>query len=184
MRHRSAVAGLMLFAAILVFTALAVSQNKKNVTRKEPPAPAPAPANKAADPSADAKRLNNLGVAYMNQQKMEAALAEFQKALKADPNFLDAKLNSAIAELNLQRLEPAEQTLLEVVKQRPDDIRAWYNLGLLYRGKGQPEKGVEAFSKAAAIDPTTPTRNISSDGSTPSFSNTTGRFLLTNAPSN
>ena len=70
MRHRSAVAGLMLFAAILVFTALAVSQNKKNVTRKEPPAPAPAPANKAADPSADAKRLNNLGVAYMNQQKM------------------------------------------------------------------------------------------------------------------
>ena len=40
--------------------------------------------DKPAD-SASAAKLNNLGVAYMNQQRMDKAVEEFDQALKADP---------------------------------------------------------------------------------------------------
>ena len=35
----------------------------------------------------EAARLNNLGVAYMNQQLFEKALKQFQQAAQADPSW-------------------------------------------------------------------------------------------------
>ena len=66
--------------------------------------------DKSAD-SANAAKLNNLGVAYMNQQRMDKAVEEFDLALKADPNLTAAELNKGIALLNLQKLPEAEAAL-------------------------------------------------------------------------
>lgn len=111
--------------------------------------PAPAPANEAA-------RLNNLGVAYMNQQRLEQALDQFERAARLDPSLQVARLNQAIALLNLQRFEPASEILLQFTEQSPKNIRAWYNLGLLYRSTGQAEPALEAFTRAAELDPDDP----------------------------
>ncbi len=59
----------------------------------------------------NAARLNNLGVAYMNQQRMDKAVEEFDLALKADPGLTAAELNKGIALLNLQKLPEAEAAL-------------------------------------------------------------------------
>jgi tetratricopeptide (TPR) repeat protein len=77
--------------------------------------------------NADAVRLNNLGVASMNQQKFEAALKYFQDASAKDASFPLATVNEAIADLALQRYEPAQARLEAAVKADDKNVRAWYN---------------------------------------------------------
>ncbi|MFQ5776600.1 MAG: FG-GAP-like repeat-containing protein [Terriglobia bacterium] len=100
--------------------------------------------------------MNNLGVAYMNQQRYEQALTLFERAYKGNPELLAARLNQGIALLNLQRLEPALAILLEVAQHDPDNLRAWYNLGILYRSSARTEEALEAFDRVAHLDPQDP----------------------------
>jgi tetratricopeptide (TPR) repeat protein len=103
--------------------------------------------------AAEAIRLNNLGVAYMNQRRSEAALKNFEQAYALDPNLLAAYLNEGIALLDLQRLEPAGQILVKAAEQRPKDARAWFNLGLLHRKLDETEQALAAFGRVAQLDP-------------------------------
>src|SRR5882672_12914944 len=93
----------------------------------------------------EAARQNNLGVAYMNQQLFEKALKNFEAAIAADPKSGLARLNRAIALLNLQRVDEAKALLDGVVQENPKNPTAWYNLGLLYKNSGDVEKAVDAF---------------------------------------
>ncbi len=56
----------------------------------------------------EAARLNNLGVAYLNQQLFEKGLKQFQQAAEADPKLAIARLNVGIAYLNLQKVDEAK----------------------------------------------------------------------------
>ena len=51
----------------------------------------------------EAARLNNIGVAYMNQQLFEKALKAFEEAAAADPALQVTTVNRGVALLNLQR---------------------------------------------------------------------------------
>ena len=105
---------------------------------------------------ANAAQLNNLGVAYMNQQRMDKAVEEFDQALKADPALTVAELNKGIALLNLQKLPEAEAALNAAAAKDPSNPRAWYNLGLLRRTEGKPAEAIEAFQRVVKIDPNDP----------------------------
>ena len=102
--------------------------------------------------SAEAIRLNNLGAAYLNQRRSEAALKNFQQARALDPGLFAARLNEGIALLDLQRLEAAEPVLKEAAKEQPDSAQAWFNLGLLYRKLDETEQGLAAFGRVAKLD--------------------------------
>ena len=102
---------------------------------------------------ADAVRLNNLGVASMNQQKFEVALKYFQDALARDQSFSLARVNQAVALLALQRYEPAQQLLEASVKADDRNARAWYNLGLLQKGLGNADASLAAFNRAVELAP-------------------------------
>ncbi len=148
-----------IFFLCLAIAATLGSHSGVAQTRKRPAKSASAKksaARPALNPLQEAARLNNLGVAYMGQQKMEQALALFQQAQKQAPDLFPAKLNEGIALLNLQRLEPARAALLEATRQQPGSARAWFNLGLLHRSSGQTESAAEAFGRAAQIDPADP----------------------------
>ncbi len=123
---------------------------------KSRPAASSRKAASTEDPKTKAARLLNLGVAYMNQQRMEQALKMFEQAAALDPAFSSARLNQGIALLNLQRQEPAKAILLEAVQRDPKSTRGWYNLGLLYRNLGQAEEALDAFRKVAELDPSDP----------------------------
>jgi len=110
----------------------------------------------AAQTGATAARLNNLGVASMNQQKFEQALAQFQQALEADPALTVARVNEGIALVSLQRYEPARAALEAVVKQDPKNARAWYNLGLLHKSLGEAEPALDAFTRTTTLAPDDP----------------------------
>jgi tetratricopeptide (TPR) repeat protein len=103
--------------------------------------------------AAEAIQLNNLGVAYMNQRRSEAALKNFEQAYALDPNLLAAQLNEGIALLDLQRLEPAGQILVKATEQQPNNPRPWFNLGLLHRKLDETEQALTAFGRVAQLDP-------------------------------
>src|SRR5260370_29210429 len=88
--------------------------------------------NPAADPR-EAARLNNIGVAYMNQQLFEKALKTFDAAAAKDPALEGATVNRGGALLNLQRVDEAKALLEKQAKTNPKDAHALYNLGLYYK---------------------------------------------------
>ena len=53
----------------------------------------------------EAARLNNIGVAYMNQQLFEKGLKSFEAAAASDPGLEVTTVNRGVALLNLQRLD-------------------------------------------------------------------------------
>ncbi len=101
---------------------------------------------------AEAIHHNNLGVAYMERQEQKNALAEFQKAYALDAHLDAARLNQAIALLNLQQFSEARPILEELAKHEPKNPRVWYNLGLLEKSDGHADVSAADFERVAAID--------------------------------
>src|SRR5581483_7179685 len=101
--------------------------------------------------SVEAARLNNLGVAYMNQQLFEKGLKEFQQAANADPKFAIARLNEGVAYLNLQKVDDAKSALENALKQDPKNPNVWYSLGLLAKNTGDAQASIDAFKHVIEI---------------------------------
>jgi Tfp pilus assembly protein PilF len=116
-------------------------------------APYRAADNRTSAKIGEAARLNNIGVAYMNQQLFEKALRSFEAANAQDPKLTAAKLNRGVALLNLQKVDEAKAILEDVVKQDPKDAHAWYNLGLFYKNTNDTDAAVGAFKHVIEIDP-------------------------------
>jgi tetratricopeptide (TPR) repeat protein len=106
----------------------------------------------AAD-SAAAARANNTGVALMNQQLMEKALAKFEEARKLDPSSAIPTLNQGIALLYLRKLPEAEEALKKASSIDPNNVRIWYSLGLTHFTGDNPSLAIDDFNRALKIDP-------------------------------
>lgn len=100
----------------------------------------------------EAARLNNLGVAYMNQQLFEKGLSFFQQAAAADPKLAIARLNVGIAYLNQQKVDEAKAALESALKQDPKSPNAWYGLGMLAKNTGDAPAAIDAFKRVVEID--------------------------------
>ena len=100
----------------------------------------------------EAARLNNLGVAYMNQQLFEKGLSLFQQAATADPKLAIARLNLGIAYLNLQKIDEAKAALEDALKQDPKSPNASYGLGMLAKNTGDAQAAIDAFKHVIEID--------------------------------
>jgi tetratricopeptide (TPR) repeat protein len=109
-------------------------------------------ANEPANNPQEAARLNNIGVAYMNQQLFEKALKAFEEAAANDPALEVATVNRGVALLNLQRLDEAKALLEKAARSNPKDAHAWYNLGLYYKNSADASAAVEAFRRVTEID--------------------------------
>ena len=105
-----------------------------------------------ADPQ-EAARLNNIGVAYMNQQLFEKGLKSFEEAAAKDPNLKVTALNRGVALLNLQRVDEAKALLEKATKDDPNDAHAFYSLGLYYKNSANPEAAIADFRRVTEIDP-------------------------------
>ncbi len=110
-------------------------------------------ANVAAPNPQEAARLNNIGVAYMNQQLFEKALKSFEEAAEKDPALEVTTVNRGVALLNLQRIDDAKTLLEKAAKDNPKDAHAWYNLGLYYKNSADASSAVDAFRRVTEIDP-------------------------------
>ena len=98
-------------------------------------------------------RANNLGVAYMNQQRGEDALAQFKIAIAADKSLALPHMNAGIVLLILQRLPESKAELDEAAKLDPNNPRVFYNLGLLERGRSNCDGSIHYFEQVVKLDP-------------------------------
>lgn len=110
-------------------------------------------AAQASDFNPEAVRLNNLGVAYMNQQRFDQALKHFDQAVALDPKLTVAQLNRGIALLYKQDLKSALKALTDATEKLPEDPHAWYSLGLAYKNLGQTQQSIDALERAARLGP-------------------------------
>lgn len=99
---------------------------------------------------------NNRGVGLMGQYENEAARAVFAALADEHPDWLEVRVNLAIATLNRQR-EGDEQRALDIVlrvlEEAPGNERARYVAGLLYLYLGQSERALEYLRSVAEIAP-------------------------------
>ncbi|MCY4532997.1 MAG: FG-GAP-like repeat-containing protein [Gammaproteobacteria bacterium] len=99
--------------------------------------------------------LNNQGVALMGQYDYEAARGIFETLVEQEPDWLEAKVNLAIAFLNRQR-EGDEHIALsivtEVLQEDPEQIRALYVSGIIHFYIGEPEQATAFFNRVVTRD--------------------------------
>ncbi len=99
---------------------------------------------------------NDLGVAQMGQYDYKTAHATFQELVKDRPDWIEARVNFAIATLNRQD-EGDEHQALEILSsildEQPENVRALYTSGVITFHLGQTEDAQRFFSKTVEIDP-------------------------------
>lgn len=92
----------------------------------------------------------------MNRQQQKAALEEFKRAFAVDPHLYAARLNLAIALLNLEQFPEAQSILKEAAAREPQNPRVWYNLGLLEKSLAHPDISARDFGRVISLDPNDP----------------------------
>jgi len=105
----------------------------------------------------DPAGFHNLGMALFSQERYEESLPYFQEAVNLNPNSEESILSFA----NAARLKgdlSVSQTLLEnLVKVKPENAKAFMNLGLTYDAARDPGKATVAYVKSLELDPSNPT---------------------------
>ncbi len=91
------------------------------------------------------KKFYDKGIQYVFQNEDEKAIAEFEKALKLDPTFIDAQIQWAAINKELNRFQLAETGFQKVLNIDPDyDYQVIYALAVT-------KKQLEKYNEAAAL---------------------------------
>lgn len=90
-----------------------------------------------------------LGLAYLEQGKLDLAQTKLERALRAAPRYSQAHWAYALLKERLGELEAAERHYRKAVRYDPDDARAWNNFGVFLCRIDKVREGLAAFEKAA-----------------------------------
>lgn len=98
---------------------------------------------------------NALGLALLYKKDYPAAEKAFSESLRLNPDFLEARNNRGVTELEMNRLDDAERDFQAVLDgpQSPERANAHFNLGLVYKKKSQWVEAEREFSLALADIP-------------------------------
>lgn len=100
------------------------------------------------------KTLVNRGVIHNRSGDLGAALDDFNDALEIDAGLGEAYLNRGNSYFLSRRYDDAladYERALELEISKP--WAAWYNIGLVYEAKKQPDKAREAYQEALSANP-------------------------------
>lgn len=105
-------------------------------------------------------RLNNIGVAYMEQYKHEDAVKQFKQAVAGDANFALARINLAMAYFFLNDTRSSLEEAGIAIKLAPASLHARYILAASLRNEKQNDEAIAEFNKVLEVDPKDPATNI------------------------
>ena len=94
-----------------------------------------------------------MGLALAKLGRVPEARAEFELALRYQPNFAPAHSDLGNALRREGRLGEAEAELREAVRLQPDLAVAWLNLALVFTNGGRWPEAIAAYRQAAALQP-------------------------------
>ena len=101
----------------------------------------------------DAPKYNYKGVHFYKQGEFEKAIAEFQYALKADPEYSQAYYNLGIVSDDKGLYEQAIKEYKKALQINPAYEEALVNLGIIYSNKGLFKDALKFYKKALKINP-------------------------------
>ncbi|MEA5578442.1 tetratricopeptide repeat protein [Anabaena sp. UHCC 0451] len=96
---------------------------------------------------------SNRGNSRVSQNKLPAALTDYNKAVELAPNVTDPYLNRGTALEGLGRWEDAIADYNHVLELDPNDAMAYNNLGNAKTGLGKWEEAILDYQKATEIAP-------------------------------
>jgi len=95
----------------------------------------------------------NMGLLLAVTGRLDAAIAEYQRALDRDPSQVDARGNLAIALVRQGKLDRGAKELTTLIQQDPDNASAHTNLGLVLLQQGRREEARAQLREALRLDP-------------------------------
>ena len=117
--------------------------------------PLPETPVKPANTSIDATAVYNHGVALMHEKKYAAALADFEKAVQAKPDFAEAHNNLAycLRQQGPSRYNEALEHYDKPIKLKPNLAQAYEYRGVLFVKMNRKSEAEKDLAKLNQLDP-------------------------------
>ena len=94
-----------------------------------------------------------LGLALINQGRIEEGIAAYREAIRIDPDDFRGHDSLAFALLTQERLDEAIPAYRELIRIKPDFAGAYINLGHALEGQGQLGEAIVAYRAAIRVEP-------------------------------
>ena len=105
------------------------------------------------DERASAQVRANLGVGFFELGQYRDAIAEYSRAIEAEPQMIAAYLNRARAYERLKQLREAAADYARALEIDPRAADAHLGRGAMLLGNGDPGRSIEDFSRAIRLQP-------------------------------
>lgn len=107
----------------------------------------------------DAEILNALGWTLFQEGRTPEAIAEYERAVAADPRHAKSHNNLALALVELGRLDEAASHFRTSLELAPK-AEIWSDYGFTLARLGKPQDALAAYAKALALDPACPSAHL------------------------
>jgi tetratricopeptide (TPR) repeat protein len=97
--------------------------------------------------------MYQIGRYYQGQNRYDLAIATYQRVLKADDGFVEARNGLGVVYSRLGKYREAIEAFEAAIKQAPKAAHIYNNLGYVYYLQGQYEKSILALKQATELDP-------------------------------
>jgi tetratricopeptide (TPR) repeat protein len=104
-------------------------------------------------PSGPPRQLMARGIAEMQQQEMEGALATFTKLIEIAPELSEAWNKRATVQWLLGNFPASISDICETIKREPRHFGAYSGLGMMRRDMNEPARARAAFELAKKWNP-------------------------------
>ncbi|MBX7057213.1 MAG: tetratricopeptide repeat protein [Leptospirales bacterium] len=96
---------------------------------------------------------SNLGMALLEQNKLEEARQRLERAIQLNPRYALAHFNLGVLLQRQQQLPAAEQSYLLATRADPRAYATYYNLGVVQERQGKKEAAMHSFESFVQLAP-------------------------------
>jgi len=101
----------------------------------------------------NSKDFNDLGIAYINQNQLDQAIACFQKAISIEPSYASAHCNLGNALLQHGSFKEAIISFNEALSIDPNFAEVYYNLAIALNRINRLDEAIACFEAAISLKP-------------------------------
>jgi regulator of sirC expression with transglutaminase-like and TPR domain len=101
----------------------------------------------------DPNAANQKGIAFADEGRYEAAIAQFTRAIQRNPAFVEAWANRARVYIAIGNLGQAVSDFSQIVEIRPECVEARRQCGRLHLAMSRYDEAISDFEKIVELDP-------------------------------